>query len=339
MDSVNKKINDSITEPGEIMIILSIFLLLSIRGFAQKDKDFTIFNTDSKIIYDICFTDKGEVLGIADNTAIKAYSVEENVLLNEFKGGHKAQILSIDISKDSTLLISGGKDSLINIWDFSTSQILKSLRYHQGIITVVKISPYKKYISTGSTDHKVIIYDLYKNQIAYEFNDHTDDITSIAFNPNCTMLASASADKSIKIYDLISGKLITSLTGHKSWVRDLSWSSDGAELISCGDDSRIIIWNIRENNNINKRNSSRIGAGWLLSVKFHEDNNTYVTGGTNGKAWIITSFNQYTSKIKYPINKILFKPNEGMYLKLALATMGKGVILINANNMKIKRLK
>jgi WD40 repeat protein len=321
------------------IFIIFVFLVIVIRGFSQKDKDFIVFNTDSKIIYDICFSDNGKVLVIADNKTIKAYSTEENELINEFKGGHKKQILSIDISEDSTLLVSGGKDSIINIWDFFTNQILKTLNYHEGIITGVKISPNRKYLASGGTDCKVIIYDLYKNQIINEFNDHKDDIASIAFNPNSTMLASASADKTINIYDLISGKLITSLAGHKNWVRDLSWSSDGNELISCGDDSKIIIWNVRDINNIHKQNISKIGVGWLLSIQFNEDNKTYATGGINGKAWIITPFSQYSAKIKYPINKILFKPDEKVYLKIALATRGNGVILISANNMDLKNYK
>jgi WD40 repeat protein len=310
--------NASITDSGmKGMFILFIFLVLVMRGFSQKDKDFIVFNTDSKIIYDICFSDNGKVLVIADNKTIKAYSTEENGLITEFKGGHKEQILSIDISEDSTLLISGGNDSIINIWDFFTNQILKTLKYHKGIITVVKISPSRKYLASGGTDCKVIIYDLDKNHIINEFNDHKDDITSIAFNPNSTMLASASADETIKIYDLISRKLITSLTGYKNWVRDLSWSSDGTELISCGDDSKI-------------------GVGWLLSIQFNEDNKTYSTGGINGRAWIITPFSKYGAKIKYPINKIIFKPDEKIYLTIALATRGKGVILVSANNMDLK---
>jgi WD40 repeat protein len=334
--SGSKKISDSITDLAMKRILLITLLATGIRGIPQKVNDFTDFNTESKIIYDICFTDKGEVLGIADNKTIKAYSAEDNDLINEFKGGHKGQILSIDISKDSSLLISGGKDSLINIWDFFTGQIIKSLNCHKGIITEVKISPCSNYLASGGTDCKVFIYDLNKNQIICEFNDHKDDVTSLAFNPACTMLASASADKTIKIYNLISGKLITSLTGHKNWVRDLSWSPDGTRLISCGDDSRIIIWNVRNIDNIYIQTNSRIDYGWLLSVQFHEYNNTYTTGGTSGKAWIIMSYNQNLLKIKYPINKILLKPNEGMYLKIALATFGKGVIMVNADRMKIK---
>lgn len=312
---------------------LFAFLSISTFGYSIKESAFMVYKTDSKIIYSICFTDKGGAIGIADNNAIKVYSTKGNKLLNEFKNGHKRQILAIDISKDSTLLVSGGKDSTIVIWDFVNNKILKSLTYQKGIITSVRISPDKRYLISGGTDKKVFLYDIEKDKVMHEFSDHSDDITSVKFSPDGKLIASASGDGLINIYNIENFKLITSLKKHRSWVRDISFSGDSIRLISCGDDSRIITWNISDINRITIENSSREGFDWLLSVDLNEDSKTYVSGGIDGKIRIVTNFGTYTTRIRKPINKVIFKPNEGTYLKVAVATRGKGVILIDAKDM------
>jgi WD40 repeat protein len=155
----------------------------------------------------------------------------------------------------------------------------------------------------------------------------------VKFSPDGALLATASGDNSINIYDVKNNKLITSLTGHKSWVRDISFSEDGTKLISCSDDSRLITWDINNIQNILIRDNSKFGFSWILSVAFNEDSKTYAYGGVNGNAVIETTFGDYKAKINKPINRILFKPNEGIYLKIAIATRGKGVMLIDAKNM------
>lgn len=315
--------------------IFTLFAFLSIATIvhSKKESAFMVYKTDSKIIYSICFTDKGGAIAIADNNAIKVYNTKENFLLNEFKNGHKRQILTIDISKDSTLLVSGGRDSTIVIWDFVNNKILKSLTFQKGIITSVVISPDKKYLASGGTDNKIFLYDIEKEGVIYEFYDHSDDITSIKFSPDGKLFASASGDGLINIYDAENFKLITSLDGHRNWVRDISFSKDKTKLISCGDDSRIIIWNISSIEEIEIEAPLRRGFNWLLSVDLFEDNKTYVSGGIDGKIRIVTGFGEYTSRIRVPINKVLFKPNEGPFIKVAVATIGKGVLFIDLKDM------
>lgn len=319
-------------------VLLPLIAIIALFPYvnAQRNNDLIVFKTDSKVIYDICFTKNGEALGIADNNSIKVYSTNSKVLLNEFKNGHKSQILSIDISKDSTLLVSGGKDSTIVIWDFANKKILKSLTYHTGIITSVQVSPNNKYLVSGGTDNKIYLYDIEKDQVMKEFTDHTDDITSVKFSPDGKLIASSSGDKLINIYEVKNRKLITPLIGHRNWVRDISFSPDGTKLISCDDDSKIIIWNISDVNNIQIQDISKSSTGWLLSVDFNEDSITYVYGGISGKAKIVTHLSDYFATINKPIHRIKFKPNETPCLKIAIATLGKGVVLIDAKDMKYK---
>lgn len=306
-------------------------------GYSQKINVISAYKTDSQRIYAICFTAKGQALGVADNNTIKVFRTGSKELIGEFKNGHKRQILAIDISEDSSLLVSCGKDSTLIIWDFVSKKILKTLTFQKGIITSVQFSPNGKFLISGGTDNMVYLFDLEKNKVIGEFNKHTNDVTSVAFTSDGKYFASAAGDNSINIYDAEKVTLMTTLNGHRDWVRAISFSKDGSRLISCDDDARIIIWNVSEMYHIQIQNKSKGGFGWLSGVDFNEDSKTYAFGDINGKVVIIHKFGFYKVRINTIINKVLFKPCEATNLKIAVATMERGVLLIDAKEMESSR--
>jgi len=307
------------------------FVFLS--GYPREKNAFEIYPTNDQFIYDICFTINGGALGIADNNEIKVYATSSRNLLNEFKNGHRDRILSIDISMDSTLMVSGGKDSSIVVWDFITGAIIKTLNYHQGIITSVKISSDGRYIASGGSDKKIFLFDINADHLVYESSAHTRDLCAVTFSPDGKITAAAGGDRMISIYNSENGDLITSLTGHKNWVRDISFSQDATKLISCGDDGRVITWNLTDINNIYKSDEKKEAYNWLLSIDNMDDGKTYVTGGVNGIARIVGLYGAYKVRIGVPVTRLLFKPNSGSQAKIAIASGGKGVIMVDARLM------
>ena len=316
----------------KISSIFLFLLLLACRSHAQ----YSSFPTDSKMIYSICLTQSGEVLAAADGNTIKAFSTRSLELITEFRGGHKDQILAIDISADSTLLVSGGRDGLVVLWHFIDKRIIRSLDFSQGRITSLKISPSGKYLLAGSTDHKAYLYDISGNKLIREFADHSEVITSVAFSPDEKYFASSSVDKTIRLYDLESRSLITSLKAHRTWIRHISFSEYGTRLVSCGDDAKMIIWNISDIRNPEIYDKIKIKSSWLLSVDAHRENRVYALGSFNGRAYITGAFGRYSADVKSPVTQVLLMPNKGIYLEIIAATRGKGVLKVNARDMNLK---
>jgi WD40 repeat protein len=320
-------------------LLIFIITLLSFReSYSQKNKGNFIFNTANNNINDICFSNKGGVLAIPDGGSIKVYSTVDYKLINEFTEGHTNKILTLKISKDSSLLISGGKDSTVVIWDFIQRKLISKLKFHKGMITALDISPDSKYMAYGSMDGEVLIYNLIEKKIIYELNEKSNNIISaIEFSPDGKFLAVAGMDGLIKLYDLNNGQILISLNGHKGWVRDISFNNIQTQLISCGDDANIVMWDISDVHNIHQQSKKKIGLfAWVLSVDFYGDNSAFATADINGNIEISSTYGNWLTKVGKPINKILFKPND-QFIKLAIATRGDGVILIDAMNMKSKR--
>lgn len=316
------------------ILIYLLTVLCAIELIAQKKNPEIHFGDKNSIVYDISFSESGNTLFVAEDNIINVYRTETQELITQFDIEHTKQIMSIDISKDSSIFVSGGKDSLIVIWDLLNGCIKKKLSYHKGIVTSVKISPNKRFIASGSTDNKIIVYDIIDEKILYTFSDHKEDITAVDFNPNGEMLASSSGDNNINLYNLENGKLITTLSEHKDWVRDISFSPDSSKLISCGDDSKIIIWDINNLDNV-RSTILKQGSKWLLSANFNKTSEAYVVADFSGKIKIYTRFAEPRYNLKVPINKVIFSPNETQ-LKIAIATRGNGVILLNSKDMKYK---
>ncbi|MDX2443917.1 MAG: WD40 repeat domain-containing protein [Bacteroidales bacterium] len=319
------------------VLLLLVLSLVCISGWAQDSEIYTDYPTESENIYDICFTQSGEVLAIADNSSVRAFAVSSKELIWEFENGHTDHIMSLDISPDSTLMVTGGRDSLVVIWDFINRQKLDLLTFHQGLVNSVVFSPDRSSLASGGSDKKVIIYDFLEKKIHFELTPGDGEISSVAFSPDGALLACSGENRIISIYDMQTGSRVAELSGHKDWVREVKFSSNGKRLISCGDDSQVITWNCIKPQNTYQISSRRIGMNWLLSADFHTDNFSFAVGGFNGKVNLVTPFNTFVAKVNSPVTRVRFKPNKGMLLTIAVATRGNGVWLIDVKKLEPRK--
>jgi WD40 repeat protein len=311
-----------------------LFLVLLSDTYAQKESFRRVIPTDSDVIYDLCFSPFGSRVAVADDREIKLFTTADLQLEGRFTGGHRDRILSIDLSQDSSLLVSGGKDSTIVLWDVARAIPVEILHHHQGMVTAVAISPDGRYVASGGTDHQVFLYSLKEKGEARVITGHFKDVTSVAFSPNGKWLASSGGDGTIIVYDLQNNTVLEALSGHQGWVREVQFTPDSHKLISCGDDSRLITWNMEDPSRIYKQFKVKVPSEWLLSLDIRDDNTTIACGGSEGKARIHTHLGIYSAKMGAPVTRIRFKPGEAVYLKMALATRGGGAFLMDGNGMK-----
>jgi WD40 repeat protein len=316
--------------------LLLLFNLIISVLYSREKQGFLYFKTDNKIIYGICFTPEGSALAIADNNEIKIFNTGTRVLQNTFGKGHTRQIMALDISKDSSLIVSGGKDSTIVLWDFINGKILKRLSYHKGIITSLKISPDGRFMVSGGTDDKVVLYDIANNKVIREYIDHKDDITSVVFSPDGKLFAASGGDGLITVYNTENANLTCTLSGHSGWVRGISFSEEGTNILSCGDDSRVIRWDVSDKDTARKISEDKYGNSWLLCIDNRKYGKTYAFGGLNGLIKVMWPYGTYKGHIGVPVNRIVFFPQGGNLIQIAVATRGKGVILIDGSGLKLK---
>ena len=73
--------------------------------------------------------------------------------------GHTDQVISVDVNKDNTLIISGSDDETIIVWSLKNRNIIKKLYGHQLKITKVEFSNDGNYFLSASNDRCIFIWN------------------------------------------------------------------------------------------------------------------------------------------------------------------------------------
>jgi WD40 repeat protein len=115
--------------------------------------------------------------------------------------GHRLPALTLDISSDSTLLVSGSADKNIKIWGLDFGDCHKSLFAHQDSVMAVRFVPRTHYVLTAGKDRMVKYWDADKFELLLELPGHhgevrwrisylqqqrrAGDVRTVAANPSC----------------------------------------------------------------------------------------------------------------------------------------------------------
>jgi len=156
-----------------------------------------------------------ETFRLQDNLRTRLVLMD-NLNLNpqvlQYFSGHSGGLESVAFSPDGKLLVSGGTDKSITIWDLQTHRLLGSLQSEQpSVVRSLAFSPDSKILAAGYDDHTIILWDVKALQpFGMPLSGHSDIVRSIAFNPDGKMLASGSEDSTIiEIKEIASRHRIT----------------------------------------------------------------------------------------------------------------------------------
>jgi WD domain, G-beta repeat len=181
---------------------------------------------------------------------IKSWRVIDGEELNSIDT-QQNKVNTLAISPDGKLLISGGSDKTIKVWDLDliderAIEHLITLKHHQLSVNSLAFNPVKgdvKFASVSS-DRRVLLWGLESKPPLAIFIAHTQAVKTLAFSPDGKLLSTAGDDGFIQIWDIDNRQLIQTLSAHRWTISALSFSSDGNTLISVSWDGNIKFWQI-----------------------------------------------------------------------------------------------
>jgi WD40 repeat protein len=211
-----------------------------------------------------------------DNT-INLWNLSNSKFTRSFVG-HSSSVLSIAVTPDSKVLISGALDG-IRMWDLLQQRPLATLVRFDNVHTVA-ISPDGQILASG--DHKGVIklWDLTTGKLIRTFVAHTDTVTALAFTSN-GQIVSASRDRNLKLWN-ISTELVRTFTGHNNAVNAIAIHPDGVTVASAGRDG-IKLWDLTTGE---LRNTLYGHSDWVSAIAFSPDGQTLASGGYDKKVKI-----------------------------------------------------
>lgn len=171
--------------------------------------------------------------------------------------GHVWEVNCLAFSKDGRILVSGGLDGAVKIWNWHRKELLHTLirpvdffgalaswfDSSVGIIWCVAISPDGKTVAASGSEQPIQLWNTENGKLLRTFTEHSDSIYALAFSPDGETLASGGADNTIRIWNFHTGELLETLE-HLGPVKSIVFSYDGKILVSGSADATVKIWRV-----------------------------------------------------------------------------------------------
>jgi len=213
---------------------------------------------------------KKEVLSVAfsaDNRQIVSASRDRTLrlwnTLGECKavleeGGHNlwASCVKFSPNTQNPVVVSGGWDKLVKVWNLSTYKLVRNFEGHSGYINAVTVSPDGSLCASGGRDGTAMLWDLNDGKQLYSL-EANGTIHALCFSPIRYWLCAAT-EHGIKIWDLESKSIVSELNpktvpefyGDKKPVAtepiSLAWSTDGTILYAGYTDNVVRVFEVRQ---------------------------------------------------------------------------------------------
>ena len=199
------------------------------------------------------FGSKNMLVGASIPTPVKAWEVATRRLVRHLNG-HTNYCVSLDFSRDGTLLASGSRDGTAILWSTATWKATRTLR---------------------NSDANAL----------FPQGGRRGMVEGVAFSPDGKTLAMASREANVQLWDVATGKLLEALKGHSSAVLAVVFSPDGRTLASGGTDQTVRLWNVETRRELMQLNPGDAELGQIQSLAFSPDGQQLLAGGSRTACW------------------------------------------------------
>jgi WD40 repeat protein len=102
----------------------------------------------------------GEALGVTEGNELRTLT------------GHAGPVRGVAFSPDGKLVVSGGVDRTVRIFDVATGKPIDVLSGHQDTVFAVAFSPDGKILASASADRTVRLWDVATRRLIRELVGH-----------------------------------------------------------------------------------------------------------------------------------------------------------------------
>src|SRR5262249_43380564 len=148
---------------------------------------------------------------------ITLYDLRERKILRTFDA-HADGVYSLQFSHDGKILVSGGKDGVVNFWDSNSGALQRAVTNSIGPVYGISFAPKDRSLATTgwqptSANADLQILSSKTGQALHQF-DEPGQVVCLAYSPDGATLATAGTDQLISLWDVTSGRLRAKFTGH-----------------------------------------------------------------------------------------------------------------------------
>lgn len=178
------------------------------------------------------------------------------------------------------MIISGGDDNVVRIWDTTTSALLAQLDDHLGYIRSISVSPCGMLLATS--DGSTVAIRCFPSGMPRAIIRGLELFVGIAFSPNGKHLATASQAGSVVMWDAYTGKEDIVFEGDGVGLTSIAFSPDGKTLVTGN-----LRWQVQWWDTTTGRERAKVDAHYfpVSSVAF-SPSGEFVASTAWGSSWI-----------------------------------------------------
>jgi len=231
------------------------------------------------------------------------------------QSGHLGIVNAVAVSPDKRLIVTGGTDNAVRLWELGEERELRTLAHHLKTISAVKFSPDGRIVASASEDGTIKLIETDTGKLLRTLVGFGFGVWAIAFSPDGQLLAAASFESTLKLWDVPTGRELHTFVGHRLPISGIDFSPDGRMIVSGGWDATIRLWDVTLGQEVKIVGRT---AGVVTSVAFTPDGKSVVSGTRMAelKVWDIAT------------NRLLrnFVGNTGQINSIATSPDGRFVI-------------
>ncbi|KAF7317915.1 hypothetical protein MKEN_00879600 [Mycena kentingensis (nom. inval.)] len=138
----------------------------------------------------------------------------------------------------NALVVSGGCDKVLRVWDVRSGYPIHILSGHTSTIRCLKMLHNRPIAVTGSRDSTLRVWDVQRGRMLRIMSGHTGSVRCLDVCGNKAV--SGSYDATCRVWNVDTGECLFSLTGHFHQIYSVAF--DGVRIASGGLDTTVRVW-------------------------------------------------------------------------------------------------
>ncbi|KAH9077666.1 WD40 repeat-like protein [Lactarius deliciosus] len=174
----------------------------------------------------------------------------------------------------SSLVVSGGCDKDVRVWDVRTGLTLYVLRGHTSTVRCLKVLHNRPVAVSGSRDGTLRVWDVQRGRMLRVLAGHAESVRSLDVCGN--RLVSGSYDCTCRLWDVDTGECLQVFRGHLNQIYTVAF--DGKVVASGGLDTTVRVWDAHTGHC-----TAMLQGHTALVCSLQLMPHTLITGGADGR--------------------------------------------------------
>jgi WD40 repeat protein len=255
---------------------------------AEMEMVAAILKSDKKMNIDDVTFDIPPPSSSTDSNWMRGYeskAVPKDYLIRTLTG-HTEGVNGVAFSPDGKLLVSGGRDNRIMLWDVQTGELKRTFEGHENLVAGVVFSRDAKSLFSNSRDLTIRVWDVASGREVKKFKRFTDGPSShLSLSSDDSLIAISDKYGTVEIWDSKDGAILRQFKYNSNYIPPVAFSPDGETVATSGGNLIFgpVFWEVRTQRHWKSLFQHRV---MICSIAWSPDARRIATGAKDGSMLI-----------------------------------------------------